>query len=253
MEEELEFDRLISLGESVIATRRPPPPMVMGRDRIDRSLFSEWRSSSIALLERLFEPLGSLPSEFRLQTASSHAESVEHGLGILRAARSEARVRAAGDSRSSPGDGSGELFIRGGRPHDAYIELRRIFHETQESIIVIDPYLDGSVLSLLGAIETGSLQVELLSWKLPSDFSSQLELFRKQYPAIEIELRTSREFHDRFLILDGKNCYHVGASIKDAGGRAFMISRVEDSANVNAIITAQDKAWNEAEIANSVA
>jgi hypothetical protein len=90
------------------------------------------------------------------------------------------------------------------------------------------------------------LEVRLLSWKLPIDFSQELERFQKQYANIGVEVRRSREFHDRFLILDAVTCYHVGASLKDAGTRAFMISRVRDAANVQALTKEQERAWREA-------
>ncbi len=50
--------------------------------------------------------------------------------------------------------------------------------------------------------------------------------FNAQYPTIEV--RRSAVFHDRFLILDEKESYHIGASLKDAGKKCFAINRIED-------------------------
>ena len=61
--------------------------------------------------------------------------------------------------------------------------------------------------------------------------------FQHQYSSVRVDLRLSREFHDRFLVIDGKNCYHIGASIKDAGRKAYMINQIEDGQNAKALIT----------------
>lgn len=90
------------------------------------------------------------------------------------------------------------------------------------------------------------MKVRKLSWKLPVDFREELERFRKQHPKIEVEVKRSREFHDRFLILDGSVCYHIGATLKDAGTRAFMINPVEDAENVRALTREHERAWSEA-------
>jgi hypothetical protein len=71
--------------------------------------------------------------------------------------------------------------------------------------------------------------------KLPRDFKLELIKFRKQVSHIAIEIRTTAAFHDRFIVIDNREFYHVGASIKDAGKRAFMISRIEDQQNLGSI------------------
>src|SRR5712692_2785976 len=60
-------------------------------------------------------------------------------------------------------------------------------------------------------------------------FGLETKKFVKQYPRFKIEVRKIDKFHDRFIIPDDPKCFHMGASIKDAGGKAFMISQVEDS------------------------
>ena len=64
-----------------------------------------------------------------------------------------------------------------------------------------------------------------------------------QYPDVTIHVRTTTDFHDRFIVLDGTVCVHVGASIKDAGKRACMVSRIEDSGNRDAMLRQLNESW----------
>ena len=56
----------------------------------------------------------------------------------------------------------------------------------------------------------------------------RLSKLNEQYPMVSVV--KSDEFHDRFIIVDGKTVYHIGASLKDAGKRCFAISALEDTA-----------------------
>jgi hypothetical protein len=56
-----------------------------------------------------------------------------------------------------------------------------------------------------------------------------------------------REFHDRFIVVDTNECYHVGASLKDAGRKAFMVSKLEDPINISALMNQQVQAWSAAQ------
>ena len=67
--------------------------------------------------------------------------------------------------------------------------------------------------------------------------------FMGQYPNVTVHVRTTTDFHDRFIVLDGTVCVHVGASIKDAGKRACMVSRIEDVANRDAMLRQLDESW----------
>jgi hypothetical protein len=58
-----------------------------------------------------------------------------------------------------------------------------------------------------------------------------------------IQVRQAKDFHDRFVVLDGTSCVHVGASINGAGKTAFMISKVEDASNRDALIKQIEISW----------
>jgi hypothetical protein len=129
-----------------------------------------------------------------------------------------------------------ELFFPPGSSHDAYVEIRAIAQKAETSIMVIDPYLDATTFSFLSAVTDTVMSIRLLTLKYPNDFLLEAKKFLSQYNKLNLEIRESKDFHDRFLILDDKECWHLGASIKDAGGKAFMISRIEDEKNRLALV-----------------
>ena len=138
-----------------------------------------------------------------------------------------------------------ELFFPRGSEHDAYIRLREIIQVAKRKVSVVDPYLDSAILTLLSTTEK-QVDIELLSSSLPVDFLHEVEVFRKQHKPKSLEVRRTREFHDRFIIIDETKCFHVGASIKDAGARAFMISEVQDEGNIHALLEQFSRSWSTA-------
>lgn len=142
-----------------------------------------------------------------------------------------------------------ELFFSVGTQHDAYVEIRAILKNSTTSVTVVDPYLDGTIFSLLSTVAGTVRTIKLLtSGSYPSDFPVEANKFRLQYSGVTMEVRRSRDFHDRFLVLDDAQCWHIGASIKDAGGKAFMISCVEDEKNRLALVSQLLDAWNNASV-----
>jgi hypothetical protein len=138
-----------------------------------------------------------------------------------------------------------ELFLPRGSQHDAYVRIREILLNAKRCLRVIDPYLDGTIFAVLGAVDR-SLQVDLLTDRPTSDFAREARKFEQQYSRVKIEIRYARDFHDRFMIIDNEECWHVGCSIKDAGNRAFMLNRVEDPRNRIALLNALGEAWSSA-------
>ena len=68
-------------------------------------------------------------------------------------------------------------------------------------------------------------------------------LFSKQYSNLHIEDKISTDFHDRFLIIDKSYFFHLGASIKDAGRKVFMINKIEDKAISSEVIKSFKQRW----------
>lgn len=134
-------------------------------------------------------------------------------------------------------------FFSQGSTHDAYVAVRDILRHASAVLTIVDPYLDETIFPLLASIGNTTLSVQLLTSKLPPDFALEARKFVAQHPGILIEVKTTKAFHDRFIILDRSSCYHVGASIKDAGRKVFMISQVLDQQNVAALLKQHSDTW----------
>ena len=128
-------------------------------------------------------------------------------------------MQAIEDKSLKPKQGifyDGEVF-------DAYVFVADLIKSAQESIVLIDNYVDESVLTLFSKNPTIEVTIYTKS------ISKQLKLDLKKYNAQHkpISIKTFKESHDRFLILDGKEVYHFGASLKDLGKKWFAFSRFE--------------------------
>ncbi|HNP19987.1 MAG TPA: hypothetical protein PKL31_16230 [Fulvivirga sp.] len=118
-------------------------------------------------------------------------------------------------------------FFNQGQYFDAFSAIKEIISNASISIILIDGYVDSNTLSLLPA-KSPDVKMQILTtkkWDSP-DFKRAVELYNKQYQNLQIFY--SKDYHDRFLIIDNKDFYHFGASLKDAGNKAFMFSKIED-------------------------
>lgn len=139
-----------------------------------------------------------------------------------------------------------ELFFPKQSQHDAYVEIRGILQTAAKSITIVDPYMDQTMLTLLTSSLCPKMTVRLLTSKLPVDFMLEAKTWLAQYPEIALEVRTTKEFHDRFIVIDEGACWHVGCSIKDAGNKAFMLSHIEDEDNCRALVAQIEASWQEA-------
>ena len=108
-----------------------------------------------------------------------------------------------------------------GQVFDAYIFVIDLIRKAQESIILIDNYIDESVLLMLSKRQSG-VEVIVYTSNLTAEMNLDLRKYRFQYP--DISIKQFNKSHDRFLILDKKIIYHIGASLKDLGKRWFAFS-----------------------------
>jgi len=131
-----------------------------------------------------------------------------------------------------------ELYFSKGLEHSAYIEIRNIISSTESEIAIIDQWIDKTLFELIKTLNTTTTyKVRIITKeKRNDDFIHEMELFMKQYSNIAITIHYSNYFHDRFIIINNKELYHLGASIKDAGKKAFIISKIETISIINDII-----------------
>lgn len=114
-----------------------------------------------------------------------------------------------------------------GQIFDSYTFVSDLIRKADTSIILIDNYIDDSVLTLFNKRKK-HVEVIIFTKELSQQISLDLAKYNSQYPFIEIkELNKS---HDRFLILDHKEVYHFGASLKDLGKKWFAFSRFDKEA-----------------------
>jgi hypothetical protein len=107
---------------------------------------------------------------------------------------------------------------------DAYVFSSELISKAKKSIILIDNYIDETTLIQLSK-RNKKVQCIIYTEKITAQLKLDLEKHNAQYPPIEI--RILKNAHDRFLILDEKELYHLGASLKDLGKRWFAFSRMD--------------------------
>jgi len=141
-----------------------------------------------------------------------------------------------------------EQFFPPGTQFDAYVAIRSVLEKASAEIFIVDAYVGSTIFLMLSAASRHDLKVRLLTLEkaVKPDFRVEAQKFKAQFPRAIIEVRTTSEFHDRFIIVDGTAFYHVGASIKDAGTRAFLISKLQDQPIIDLLRQHVESAWNRA-------
>ena len=110
-----------------------------------------------------------------------------------------------------------------GQIFDAYKFATDLIKSARKSLILIDNYVDESVLLMLSKRNPG-VSATIYTQKITPQLQLDLDKHNDQYPPINI--RTYRNGHDRFLIIDDGEVYHIGASLKDLGKKMFAFSKL---------------------------
>jgi phage regulator Rha-like protein len=133
------------------------------------------------------------------------------------------KVFDALESRSlNPAQG---IFFNG-QIFDAYVFVNDLLRQAKKSIVLIDNYVDDSVLAQLAKRKKG-VSATILTKTIGKALAQDLKKHNAQYPPIAIQ--EFADSHDRFLILDGETVYHLGASLKDLGKKWFAFSKMDKS------------------------
>lgn len=114
-----------------------------------------------------------------------------------------------------------------GQVYDAYRFVSDLIRKAKKSITLVDNYVDDSVLSLLSK-RNKNTSTTIYTKTISKQLLLDLKKHNEQYPPITVEVFTSA--HDRFLIIDRQEIYHIGASLKDLGKKWFAFSRFETGA-----------------------
>ena len=111
-----------------------------------------------------------------------------------------------------------------GQVFDAYTFVSDIIRNAKTSIILLDNYVDDTVLTLLGK-RSDNVTTTIYTKNISNQLRLDLQRYNSQYPPIEIEIFS--DAHDRFFIIDNTELYHIGASLKDLGKKWFAFSRMD--------------------------
>ncbi len=111
-----------------------------------------------------------------------------------------------------------------GKIFDAYVFVADIIKKAKSDIILIDNYIDETSLTML-AKRTEKITATIYTKSISKQLQLDINRHNSQYPIIEI--KTFANSHDRFLIIDRKELYHIGASLKDLGKKWFAFSKMD--------------------------
>ena len=120
-----------------------------------------------------------------------------------------------------------------GQIYDAYSIIIDIIKKANKKILIIDNYIDDSVLKMLAKKKKG-VEVFILTSDKSNISTLDIKKFNKEYPILKVA--KTNKFHDRFIVIDNKKMYHLGASIKDLGKKCFAINKIEDMEIIEKII-----------------
>lgn len=110
-----------------------------------------------------------------------------------------------------------------GQIFDAYIFINDLLKSANEEIILIDNYINETIFTLFSKYP--NIKIKIYTQTITKQLKLDFEKYKKQYQNIELfEFKNS---HDRFLIIDKKEVYHIGASLKDLGKKWFAFSKFE--------------------------
>lgn len=120
-----------------------------------------------------------------------------------------------------------------GQIYDAYNLIVKIIKKANNKILIIDNYVDDSILDILTK-KKQDVEVVVLTSENSNITKLDIQKFNKEYPTLKIA--KTNKFHDRFIVVDNKELYHCGASIKDLGKKCFGINKIEDKEIIDKII-----------------
>lgn len=117
-----------------------------------------------------------------------------------------------------------KIFFNG-QIYDAYSLIIDIIKKAKNKIVIIDNYVDDNILKMLSK-KRQSVEVVILTSQNCNLNKLDVSKFNIQYPTVKISY--TNKFHDRFIVIDNKELYHCGASLKDLGKKCFAISKIDD-------------------------
>ncbi len=144
--------------------------------------------------------------------------SLENEVKLLKSQMQEIKTIIK-DENIKPKQG---IFFNG-ETYDAYVFINDLLGSAKNEVVLIDNYLDESVFTLFSKYP--KLSIKIYTGNISKQLKLDYQKYTSQYQ--NIELLEFKNSHDRFLILDKKEIYHIGASLKDLGKKWFGFSKFE--------------------------
>jgi len=211
----------------------------IGREPRDSPRRSEWWHNSLGALQAAFGDEHEIVQQFGIAGYSfspASEDETRQGLSakatVLQSAITQLRWRLPD---------SNQIFLPAGSQHDAFVEIRKIVQQATKELFIVDPWVDHTLWPLLTNIPN-TCKIRVLTEHTKGDFLLEAKRFVAQH-GVNLEVRRTAAYHDRFVVLDGARCFHLGASIKDAGNKAFALSEFQRPTVVQAAIADADSEW----------
>ena len=110
---------------------------------------------------------------------------------------------------------------------DAYVFISDLIKSATKSIILIDNYIDESILTLFS--KNQNIKIQIYTATISKQLQLDINKYNQQYSNLEVNI--TKNFHDRFMILDYEDIYHIGASLKDLGNKIFAFTKISIDCN----------------------
>lgn len=114
-----------------------------------------------------------------------------------------------------------------GQIYDAYAFVNDLLKSTKNKVILIDNYIDDTIFTLCSKYP--NINFTIYTQSINKQLKLDYDKYNKQYK--NIKLKETKDFHDRFLIIDNSEIYHIGASLKDLGNKIFAFSKLNIDIN----------------------
>ncbi|MDD3774324.1 MAG: RhuM family protein [Sulfurovaceae bacterium] len=108
-----------------------------------------------------------------------------------------------------------------GQIFDAYLFVANLIKRAKSEVVLIDNYIDESVLTLLS--KNQNIKITIYTQDISKQLRLDIQKYNKQYNNLEVKI--TKNFHDRFMMIDDREVYHIGASLKDLGNKVFAFSK----------------------------
>ena len=168
-------------------------------------------------------------TQFRKWATSILKEYIINGYAINKEKLTEQRLHSLenniSDIKSHIKNNTLELkqgIFYNGQIFEAYIFISDMIKNTKTSITLIDNYIDDTTLTLFS--KNQNITISIYTQTISKQLKLDIQKYNKQYKNLSV--KTTKNFHDRFMIIDSDKVFHIGASLKDLGNKTFAFTQI---------------------------